>query len=263
MANVFTTPKPTLMLNKTEFKGKIMLFKNVDVHALKILLLGSFFMYSTPGFANPYEPIEHIKSVVKNFVVSNTEVNANETIDINVNQSSSQFQVPVCSREINAGLPMNGNKERISTVELTCDGAQPWRIFVPVDVQIYTKVITAKRTIPARETVMEEDIDYTLSNKNRLYTGYFTRKEDVVGNVTAHIITAGAVLTKKNLQLPILIHKNQAISLIAKSNAVVVTMTGIAKTEGALNTLIKVFNPSSKRTMDAIVIGPNQAQVVT
>lgn len=233
-----------------------------NINKLKFILLMTFFL-SSHSFSNPIESIDNIKNTAKQFVIANTQLEPDETLEVNINQNSSQFQVQACSKPLRAELPKNGNKEVISTVELACEGDQPWRIFVPVDVQIFTKVLTAKRTLAAKEMLTEEDIDYTMANKNRLYTGYFTKKEEILGNVTTHVITAGSLLTKKNVQLPILIYKNQTISLIAKSNAVVVTMAGVAKTDGALNSMIKVFNPSSKRTLDAIVIGPNKAQVVT
>lgn len=236
--------------------------KMIKARKMKSILFMTIFL-SSANFANQIEPIDNIKNTAKQFVIANTELDPDDTLEVNINQNSSQFQVQACSKPLRAELPKNGNKGVISTVELACDGDQPWHIFVPVDVQIFSKVLTAKRTLAAKETITEEDIDYTMANKNRLYTGFFTKKEEIVGNVTSHVITAGAVLNKKNVQLPVLIFKNQTISLIARSNAVVVTMAGIAKTDGALNSIIKVFNPSSKRTLDAIVIGPNKAQVVT
>jgi flagellar basal body P-ring formation protein FlgA len=237
--------------------------KKLNLLQLLMMLLMIFFIGSTSSFADNRESIENIKHLVNNFVITNTQINDDESIEVKVSQAGSQFQIPTCSKDVVAEQPKSQSKEQITTVELTCNGTTKWHLYVPVDVQIYSKVVATKRAIPAKEIITEADLDFTLANKNRLYTGYFTKKEDVIGNVALHTMTAGIIITKKNVHLPILIHKNQTVTLTAVSRSVMVSMAGIAKSDGALNALIKVFNPSSKRTIDAIVIGPNKAQVVS
>lgn len=221
----------------------------------------AFALLSANLSAEQFEPINHLKEIAKTYVIKNVGIDPGESIEVLVNQSNSPLQVPVCGKIIEASLPENHNKEQITSVELACQGPASWRVLVPVEVQILSNVIVAKRTLTPKEVISEEDLDFTVANKNRLYTGYYKRKEDVVGKVSNHLITAGTILTPKSIQSPILIHRNQAINIISRSNAVVVTMQGIAKSDGALNEMIKVFNPSSKRTLDATVVGPNKAEV--
>lgn len=213
-------------------------------------------------FAEQYEPISHLKEIAKTYVIKNVGIEPGESIEVLVNQSNSPIQVPVCGKIIEANFPDNYNKEQMTSVELACNGPASWHVLVPVEVQIFSNVVIAKRTLTPKETIREEDLDFTVTNKNRLYSGYFKQKEDVVGKVSNHLITAGTILTPKSVQSPILIHRNQAISIISKSNAIIVTMQGVAKSDGALNEMIKVFNPSSKKTLDATVVGPNKAEVV-
>ncbi|VVC77084.1 hypothetical protein AQUSIP_24110 [Aquicella siphonis] len=238
-----------------------MLFKFEIRRVTGFVFLAIMLSCAQLSFSAGYESQERLKSAARTFILTNIQTGPGESIEVQVNQSNTPLQVSACAREIEAAFPQNTNSEQITAVELSCGSPQPWRIYVPVDVQIFSKVIIAKRTIPARDTITEDDIGFSVYNKNRLYSGFFTAKEDVIGNEAAHLITAGSILTKKNLQIPLLVHRNQVINLIAQKNAVIVTMQGIAKSDGALNATIKVFNPSSKRTLDAVVIGPNKAQV--
>ncbi|SRR5579885_2596372 len=225
------------------------------------VLLFLFAILSNQVIAADYESSKRINEITKTFIMSNIQTSPDETVEVKVNQSNTPLQISACSGDISAAYPKNSNQDLPSTVELSCNSPQPWHIFIPVDVQIYTKVIVAKRTIPPKEVITDDDIDFAVYNKNRLFSGFFTKKEDVTGNETSRLVTAGTVLTKKNVQLPLLVHRNQTVSLISQSNAVIVTMQGIAKDDGALNSIVKIYNPSSKRIVEAIVIGPNKAQI--
>jgi flagella basal body P-ring formation protein FlgA len=123
-------------------------------------------------------------------------------------------------------------------------------------------VLTVTRTILPKEKISEADLDFTYFNKSRLYNGYFKDKSEVVGETVSHAITAGTILNKKNIQSPVIVAKNQTITLIAQRHSIAISMQGIAKSDGALNTTIKVYNPSSQKTVDAVVIGPSKAQVI-
>lgn len=228
---------------------------------LTLLLIGM--LYLPFSYAEGYESTAKIKNVTQAFLTNTLKPDQGETLEIKISEDTLPNQLPVCLKDISAALPQNTNRESINSVELTCNNESPWRILVPVNVQIMTKVVIAKRTIPPHETITEDDVDYISYDKNRLYNGYFSTTQEIVGNVTSHLVTAGTVLTKKNIQLPVLVYKNQTITLVAQYNTVVVTMQGVAKADGALNTVIKVYNPSSKKTLDAVVVGPNKAQVVT
>lgn len=238
-----------------------MQFVKTVIDHIGMLACLAVLLVSQVSHAGKYESDKRINEVAKNFLINSIQIEPGETIEVKVNQSNTPLQVSACLGDITANYPKNANKDLPSTVELSCNNPQPWHIFVPVDVQIFTKVIVAKRTIAPKEVITDEDIDYVAYNKNRLFNGFFTKREDVAGNETSRLVTAGTILTKKNVQLPLLVHRNQMVSLISQSNAVIVTMQGIAKDDGSLNSLIKVYNPSSKRTVEAIVIGPNKAQI--
>lgn len=210
-----------------------------------------------------YEKTGHISEVVTKFLVENTPVSPDEKLEVKVNSANAEINVPACASGITAGFPPDANREQPGSVELSCNDDKTWHVLVPVDVQVYAKVLVSKRTIAAKEMISPEDVDYEYYNKNRLYNGYFTKTEDIAGIQSAGLLIAGTVLTKKNTQLPVLISRNQVVAIIAQSGSIMVTMQGIARSDGSMNSVIKVYNPSSKRTLDAIVIGPNKALVLS
>jgi flagella basal body P-ring formation protein FlgA len=227
---------------------------------LSSVVIASFLSLSS--FAANFESVDHLSTLTKNFVLKNVPVDAGDTIDVKVNAMKAGEELPVCSKEIAAAFPVNTNPEQITSIELTCTGTTAWHTLIPVDVVISTQILVAKQNILPKQEITEDLLEYASYNKNRLYGSAFKEKHDVIGQVAAYMISAGTAFTKKNLQAPILIHRNEFVNLTVKSRSVSVAMQGVAKTDGAINTVIKVYNPSSKRTIDAVVTGPNNAEVV-
>lgn len=226
------------------------------------LCISSLILIVSSNLLFAFEPVSNIEFTIKNFVTQNTSVATGDSLEIKIDPVNLAYQMPNCSTPIEANFPQNANHEHITNVEVSCKGTSPWHLLVPVDVEMMTEVVSAVRPIPPKQPITENDLSFTAYNKNKLYEGYFSKKEDVIGNETNHLITAGTVLTKSNVSLPVIVHREQVIDLSAQYNTIVVTMQGVAKSDGILNAVIKVYNPSSKRTLDAIVTGPNKAQVV-
>ncbi|MFZ2314648.1 MAG: flagellar basal body P-ring formation chaperone FlgA [Gammaproteobacteria bacterium] len=210
--------------------------------------------------ASNFESAEHINEVAKNFLLESYANTTAEKVEIKVNPAHAPIEVAKCSQDIMPSIPQNSSTSQIAAVELTCSGEKPWHIYIPVTVQLFNKVVVARSTILPKELIKEDDLDYALYDTNRLYNGYFKDKADVINNVTTILIPAGNVLSKKEVTAPIIVHRNQVVSLVSGSGTIMVSMQGIAKSDGGLNSMVQVYNPISKKTVDALIIGPNKAQ---
>jgi flagella basal body P-ring formation protein FlgA len=144
---------------------------------------------------------------------------------------------------------------------MTCSAQQSWHVYVPVSMKILTKVVVARETIPGKTLISEDMLDYAYRDKNTLYSGYFKETKDVVDQVPISTVVAGTALTRHNVQQPVIVNRNQAVTIISKHGHIMVSAEGIAKTEGALNDTIKVMNSSSKKTIDAIVTSGTTVEV--
>jgi flagella basal body P-ring formation protein FlgA len=234
----------------------------LSITILPIIVLMNLFSCSSI-WANTYESQENIKAIVTQFIQNNLTLASNETINVQLVQANHTMQVPTCNNSLEASLPIDQNREHITSVKLSCNDTNAWQIYVPVDVQVYTKVLVAKRPLSANELITEDDLDYANADKNHLYMGYFNNKNDVIGLEPTQTIMAGTVLSKSNLQKPVLVHRNDSIDLIAGNTAVFVTMKGVSKTDGRLNDKIIAFNPISNKSLDAIVTGPGKAKIIS
>lgn len=210
-----------------------------------------------------YESSADLEKLARDFIAANISLEPDETMEIAINRSDLPTQLSKCSTNIQVAFPREMSREKINALELTCNGEKSWQTFLPLDVQIYTKIVTAKSLILPDTNIHESDLDYSQMNINHLYNGYFKDKKEVLGFVASQTISAGTVITKKNTRRPQLVHRNQEVELVAKKNSIVVSMKGIAKSDGGLNDIIEAYNPSSKKTLQAVVVGSNRAEVVS
>lgn len=233
-----------------------------QLRIFKLFLLPVLFFTVQPLYAAGYESLDTIKQTAKDFIVKNTALDNGETIDVQVTDLNSDLRLPACTKPLDVNFPDSTNSNKITAVQMTCNGTKAWQTYVPVNVQVFSKVLVAKNAIQQNETISADDVVFKTLDRNGLYNGYFKNPEDVIGRTANRLIISGAVLSPANLAQPLMVHREQAVDIIARANSIVVSMKGISKSDGALNQAIKVFNPSSKKTLDAIVVGPNQAQVV-
>lgn len=219
-------------------------------------------MYCHFCFADQYESIEKIKTIVDSFVKKTISVDSGDSVKIQLSQDTPS-QLPLCTKTIEANLPVDTNPEQMTSVELSCNGVNAWHALIPVNVQVYTKVVIAKHPLSPNESISDDDLDYSQADKMRLYTGYFKDKNDVIGLVSSQMIAPGAVLSKKNLQKPVLVHRNEMVDLTAGNGSIVVTLKGISKMDGRLNETIRASNPATNKVLDAIVVGPGKANIIS
>ena len=74
-------------------------------------------------------------------------------------------------------------------------------------------------------------------------------------------IRAGAILRLNQLSWPKMVRAGDVVSVVARSGAMVITVTGEAKQDGNRGEWIKVTNIESKKTISARVTGPGEVKV--
>ncbi len=212
-------------------------------------------------FAQPLESIDTINALAKSFIEKNTPLDPGDRMEVHLSQAANNLQLARCSEAIDVSFPPN-TAEQPNTLTMHCTGPEAWQVYVPVSTVIFTKVIVAKQPIPSNEKIDQNMLTTAEMDKNQLFLGYYKEMKDVVGLVTSGGIASGSVINKRNATQPILIKRNQGVSIVAIKGSIMVRADGVAKEDGALNNSIKVFNPSSKRVLDAIVINSSTVQVL-
>jgi len=222
----------------------------------------SMLCYYHSAVAADFESVEHISTLATDYVQNHVGLDPDEKIEVKLGDTANQLRLTSCTTPIAINLPAGSAQQHITTLEMTCAGDPSWHVYVPIDMKILSKVVSAKETIPSKSPITEDMLELSYHDKNQLYAGYFKEFSEVTGQVPVTTLMPGTVLSKKNIQQPIVINRNQNVSIISRHGNIMVTAGGIAKVNGAVNDIIKVLNTSSKKTIDAIVLNSSTVEVI-
>lgn len=218
-------------------------------------------LWCSCGFALQYQSLQDIRTTVRDYLKHQTMIFPGENVEVIVGHLDSRLRLPKCSTKIRPFLPHRTQGTRITTVGVTCDGTHRWNVYVPVEVKIYTPVAVASRNLVKGHLINKDDVHMVKRNRRRLRNGYYRSVHSVVGHVAARNIRSGVVFTQRNVQAPVVIRRGQEVTIVARTGTLQVEMRGIAKSNGQLNQRIKVMNKSSKRLIEAVVIGRDKVEV--
>ncbi|MGQ3892731.1 flagellar basal body P-ring formation chaperone FlgA [Legionella sp. CNM-4043-24] len=227
-----------------------------------VFLIMAMIIACLPGYAaEGYESVPQLKSMIETWVRANAAHEEQDEVVVQVGQLDG-LKLRACEKKVTVSFAKEaGPANQPGAVILSCESRDTWNVYVPIQIQIMTRVLAVNRLVSPGELLGENDVDLTVYDKNRLYDGYFKNKEDVVGMSASRSINAGTPLTRKNLKQVAMIKRNQTITLSLRRGAIEIEMIGIAKTDGYKDGPVKVFNPSSKKLVDAIVVSKNRAEI--
>lgn len=213
------------------------------------------------SMAYPLQSIDQLNALAQEYIQQHIQLDPDEKLEVRMSEAGNQLKLAQCQNPIRVNLPAGVPSQQITTLEMTCNGDVAWHAYVPVDMHILSKVVVTKELIPAKEVINAGQLDYAYRDKNVLYAGYFKDIQEAVGQAPTSTLVAGTVLSKRNIAHPLLVTKNQSVSIIAVRGNIMVRAEGIAKTSGALNETVQVLNTSSKKIIDAVVVSSSTVEI--
>lgn len=135
------------------------------------------------------------------------------------------------------------------------------RLNVIAEVKVLRDVVVAKRSISRGAVLGKDDLEVVSKTVGPLAKSTILEITKVVGMQADRNIRDGAILRLNQLSWPKMVRSGDVVSVIARSGAMVITVTGEAKQDGNRGEWIKVTNTQSKKTISARVTGPGEVTV--
>jgi len=164
-----------------------------------------------------------------------------------------RHRLPLCDQAMETFMRRGTEIRATTIVGVRCTGSKPWKVYVPVEVIVTTKVYITSKTLPRDHLLTEADIALDERDVSRLVAGYATRKEELLGQRLKQQLLAGRIITPAMLQADRIVTRGQTVTLIAKSGTVNISMKGKALMDGALDQRIRVENINSGRIIEGVV----------
>ncbi len=229
---------------------------------LKFLAVSGFLLtVSAKVLAGEWQPHADILAVAASTARSGASL-AGGRVKAVADKIDSRLRLAACSRPLVGDIPYGNKKSSRVTVEVQCLGTQPWKVYVPVKLALFQKVVIVNRPLPRGAILTKEAISIAERDIGSLSRGYLLNVEHAIGQRLRRAVMSGTVMTPSTLESPPMIKRGQRVTIEARSGAISVRTTGIAKSDGVFGQVINVEGIRSKRKIQAIVRSAQSVEVL-
>jgi flagella basal body P-ring formation protein FlgA len=182
-------------------------------------------------------------------------------IEVRVGALDTRLRLAACATPLAVEAdPVRANGRLNARV--SCRGAEPWSIWVPVEVSVHRDVVVTTRALERGQAIGADDV--ALEERDVLAGGgrVMLRLEEAIGRTPRRSLPAHAALNAASVELPVLVRRGDRLNLAARAGGITVTATAEAMSDGRSGEQIRVRNLQSRRVVDATVTGPGAAEAI-
>jgi flagella basal body P-ring formation protein FlgA len=174
----------------------------------------------------------------------------------------SHLQFEKCSRPIRPVVASPQHMKDRVMIELRCQDAKPWHIFVPVRIVGTSPVAVAAHAIIAGTVIKATDLKTEEHDISELPLGFLDDPTIAVGLTASRPIAGGAYLTNQQLVSPKVVQRGQSVTLLADVGGMSVRMAGRVLSDGLMNQRVKVQNLSSGKIVEGIARSEQIVEII-
>ena len=220
-------------------------------------------LISQPIQAAPSPVIEQIQSRIEQDMEQYVAAQAagfGRRVEFTISRMDPRLNMPVCTSPLTTDFDRSSLQSRVS-VKVICQGAQPWSIYVPLQIQAWQPAVTAVGSLARGQKITKSDVILTEVEVSGLRYGFFDRLEDVIGLQVKRNFNQGEALYPGMLERPLVVEKGDEVMILARGSAIAVQVQGTALADGKIGEQINVRNLSSQRVIRATVVEEGVVEV--
>ncbi|MGB5468246.1 MAG: flagellar basal body P-ring formation chaperone FlgA [Sedimenticolaceae bacterium] len=245
-------------MNLADFQRMRSIRRKTDAAAVLLLTLAS---YGTSADDEQVQSHASIRAAAERHVLAQADRFAGDP-EVNIRGLDSRLKLAACDEPLETYDSPNGLNGGRGVVGVRCNGAKPWKIYVPVHVALIDRVVVSRRPLVKGQTLRDADLTLSEADTSELRKAYFSRIEDVVGLRAKRSVASGTTLHAGLLQRAQLIKRGGQVEIVAISGGLQVRMRGKALADGSLGDRIRVENLSSGRVVSGTVVSSGVVHVL-
>ena len=202
--------------------------------------------------ASEWHDVDDIANTAEAFVLDRAAASGGQT-SASAAALDPRVRLAACDVPLTGGLRPGARIGPRTVVAVRCDGARPWRLFVPVEVSVRTQVWTARHPLPRGHLLAAEDLVADERDVSRMNSGYISDINTLIGQRLRSSVLAGRALTLQLVEADKLIRRGQSVTLAVNAGGIEIRMIGTALMDGGMGQRIRVENVNSGRVVEGIV----------
>lgn len=212
----------------------------------------------------PIQSLDALKNKIEQHILNELSPHGEGHIKVFAEKIDSRLNLKACKDEHLAIFnPYQTSLLSSTTMGIQCkEEDNHWTLYVPVKITRFKTVYVAKYPMIKGYRVTADDIYPTELDVQQLKQGYFTEPHLIVGQVCKQNISGDNPFNPYNIELPKLVHRGEQITITAVSNALNISVDGVAMNDGILGETIKVKNLSSKKIIEAQITDEKKVKIM-
>jgi flagella basal body P-ring formation protein FlgA len=163
-----------------------------------------------------------------------------------------RLRVPACPTSLATEATMpRGTQSRV-VVRVACKAPANWSINVPVDIRRETTVLVLRRPVARGESIGAGDVSVQTRVLPGLASPYVSKLADLNGRLTRRQLSEGTAVTAEAMNVPLLIHRGQSVTLASAAAGFEVRAPGVALADAAANQRVRVQNQNSLKIVEGV-----------
>ena len=224
----------------------------------KIFIIFSLISISLSNFAfgQTMDRVQ-LQEFVKQFIEENIELPTQGKMTVSVSPLDPRINIKPCSSPLVVNIPENHNGRNVN-VKINCKDTTPWYLFIPAKIHMVVPIVVAKSIISKGSRIDESNVTIEYRDTRRIRGEIIDNPQTVVGTRAKRKLSIGAILTRKNICF---VCKGSHVTLIAKSDTLMIKTAGIALKDAGIGEQIRVKNERSGRTVTGRVSAINKVVI--
>lgn len=183
------------------------------------------------------------------------------SVSYNPGQLDARLSLEFC--ESAPGVSFSGDPWKTTQPSLlvACEGSRPWRMFLPVSIEISGQGLVAARPLARGERITESALKLEPVELNATRRSPIRGKNQLIGMEMRRGVNAGTVFTADLLTAPEAVARGDHVVITAETGGFSVRSRGKALSSGGIGEQITVENLSSTRSVRAKITAPGQVRI--
>lgn len=182
-------------------------------------------------------------------------------VDFSVGVVDPRLRLAPCDQPLDFAFQSDPLAATRVTLQAQCNGKRPWRMYLNAEITIKAQAYITKTPLARGTRLTADMLEKRFVTINRSQNSIFQNADGLVGMELVRPLSAGTLLTANLLTAPDVVARGDRVIINAKVGSIVVSTRGTALTDGRMGQQILVRNERSKRTVQAVVTGPEAVMV--
>lgn len=183
------------------------------------------------------------------------------TVSFEANSVDDRIALADCNTELETTFTGDPWKSQHPSVQVSCNGERPWRMFVTTTVSINGPALVAARPLARGERLTANLVTTKNLTVNASRRGVLRSVDSIEGMEVRRPMNSGTLITPDMLAAPDAIQRGDHVVIVARSGNFSVRSRGKALSSGAIGEQVMVENLNSARTIRANVVAPGRVEV--